>query len=345
MNFYKILKYFSIIQSPRIKMAGLWTLHLLNRRTLGVYIDPILGCNYHCQMCYFSNDAVRRSKRGKMTDAQINALAQSVFPNAMKLQIGCGAEPTLDMPHTLQLITLGHRYHVPYISLTTNGILLDEAHLRDMLQNGLNEITLSLHGIHKETYTKMMGITSNYERFAALLQLLKKMKETFPDLHIRINYTMNADNVDELQDWDTLFHDIPITEVQLRPIREIGDSAYKNFDLHHVAEVLPTIVHPLTQRLHRQGICVIAPQQIHIDMFAHRKQQSARLQMMSLFTYLNVTPENYNQSPVDFERETYPQYKRRTHIGRTLFKHIFSSEEQCAQMGKQLSTAINYDIQ
>lgn len=344
MVIYKLLKIFSRISNSRVKMAGLWGVHLLNRRCLGVFIDPVLGCNYRCQMCYFSNDLVRRSKRGRMSDEQISAVARSIFRHALKLQIGCGAEPTLDIPHTLQLIALGKQYKVPYISLTTNGILLEEETLRAMLDKGLDEITLSLHGIHKETYERLMGHTSNYERFVGLLQTLKKLKGEYPKLHIRINYTMNADNVDELKDWDMLFRDVPLTEVQLRPIRDIGDSVYKNFDLQHVAEVLPVIIQPLVQSLREQGVCVMPPQQIHLDTFAHRERQDARLQLMSAYTYVNINPENYKQSPIRFEEETYTQFSRRTHLVRTLFRNIFISDAACARLDKQLSAAINYEI-
>lgn len=297
-------------------------------------------------MCYFSDEEKRKTKHGRLTQQQIEDVAYTLFRRTLKVQIGCGAEPTLDLKSAIRLVQLAKQYHVPYISLTTNGVLLTEDQLRILVTSGLNEITLSLHGIHKDTYEKLMGPTSNYDLFVQLLATLKTIKRDFPDFHIRINYTMNADNVDELQDWDTLFGDFPLTELQLRPIRKIGDSVYHNFDLSHVAEVLPTIVYPLAERCKQKGVCVILPQLNHIHIFAKEEKQAYRQQLLSVFTYINISPTNINQSPIHYGQEDYEHYAHRTRLGRSIFRLIFVSEKLLEkEYQTTLSAAMNYDIQ
>lgn len=56
MNIYTLQKLNKIIKSQRLKNAALWVLHVLNRRYLSVYFDPVLACNLRCKSCYFSND-------------------------------------------------------------------------------------------------------------------------------------------------------------------------------------------------------------------------------------------------------------------------------------------------
>lgn len=344
MNIYNLLKYIGYIRSPRLKLFGLWCAHLLGKRYIGIYIDPILGCNYRCQMCYYSNEEIRHKKRGRMTSEQLQSVAQSIFARTLKLQIGCGAEPTLDMNSCLQLIKLGRNYGVPYISMTTNGILLSEDKLLNMAAAGLNELTISLHGISRSTYEKMMGPTADYNAFLHLLEIIKNVKLLYPELNIRVNYTMNADNVDELADFDTLFKDVSINQLQLRPIRKIGDSVYDNFDLSHVAECLDTIIKPLAERCIKQGIIVLLPERNHLEHYEAKKRTSARERLLSLFTYHHIDAQEIKDAQIQYGQEDYNAYCRRTHLSNKIWKAIWCSEDKCSQIGQGLSNALNYDI-
>jgi molybdenum cofactor biosynthesis enzyme MoaA len=97
-------------------------------------------------MCYFSDEEKRKTLKGKLNDADIEKIAQALFHRALKIQIGCGAEPTCSNSIPL-LISLAKKYKAPYISLTTNGTLLTEESIREYISGGLNEITLSMHGV------------------------------------------------------------------------------------------------------------------------------------------------------------------------------------------------------
>ena len=344
-NIYTLLRYFSHLGGSRMKMAALWLLHITHRRYIGVFIDPILACNYRCRMCYMSNEEERNKQRsGRLTNEQLEAIAQSIFHRTIKLQIGCAAEPTMDMKGALRLVELGKQYGVPYIALTSNGALMSYDKLYELVEAGLDELTVSLHGIHRETYTNMMGPTSDYEAFLTLLQSIRKIKTQFPKFDIRINYTMNADNVDELVDFDTLFADVPINQLQLRPIRRIGESDYQNFDLTHVSECLETVIRPLADRCRQKGITVLFPEQINIARFEGKEQASPRDNLIPLFTYYNITPKSYRYQSVHYEQESYEEYSRREHIAQRLFRGIWMSEKACQEEEQSFSNSLNYDI-
>ena len=74
-------------------------------------------------MCYFSDSKKRGQVKGNMSDEELDKVEKALFHRALKLQIGCGAEPTL-YPHLAELVKRGHRAGIPYISLTTNGQLI-----------------------------------------------------------------------------------------------------------------------------------------------------------------------------------------------------------------------------
>ena len=296
-------------------------------------------------MCYLSNEEERKKRRGgRLKVEELETIAHSIFHRTLKLQIGCGAEPTMDFEGALRLVQLGKQYGIPYISLTTNGALLVEEKLQRLVEVGLDELTISLHGVHRETYENMMGPTASYDAFLSLLSTIQRIKVLSPDFNIRVNYTMNSDNVDELADFDTLFANVPINQLQLRPIRQIGDSDYQNFDLSHVSECLNTVVYPLAERCRKKGITVLFPEQINIERFAKHTRVSPRENLIPLFTYINITPLNYTRQDIHFDKETYEQYSHRVHIGRRLFRGIFVSQKKCAQEEQSLANSLNYDI-
>ncbi len=344
-NIYTLLRNFSHLGGSRAKLAALWLMHITGRRNIGVFIDSILACNYSCRMCYFSNEEERRKRSGaKMTEEQMKHVAQSIFRRALKLQIGCGAEPTMDMKGALQLVQLGKQHGVPYISMTSNAALLQYDKLLPLVEAGLDELTISLHGIHRETYQSMMGKNANYDAFLSTLQGIKKIKETYPHFDVRVNYTMNADNVEELADFDRLFADVPIDQLQLRPIRQIGESSYTNFDLTHVSECLETVIRPLAERCRAKGIIVLFPEKINIDRFAGKETANPRENLIALFTYINITPNSYPRHDIHFEEEDYEGYSKRVGLAKQIWRSIWISDAACAQIETTLSNSLNYEI-
>src|SRR4051812_28099350 len=147
MNIYKLLKLNNYIKSHRIKFLGLWLLNVLDKRYLAIQFDPVLACNLRCKMCYFTDDAyVRANMKGIFQEKDLEDLAKVNFKNALKLQIGCGAEPTL-FKHNTKLIEIAKNHKVPYISMVTNGNLLEQQDIADFATAGLNEFILSMHGV------------------------------------------------------------------------------------------------------------------------------------------------------------------------------------------------------
>lgn len=342
MNIYNLFRQYAHIGGGRTKLLILCALHVFRRRYLGIYIDPVLGCNYRCQMCYFSDEKIRKARRGRMTEAQIDNTAKALFSRALKLQIGCGAEPSIDLNGTMQLVRLGAKYGVPYISMTSNGVLLTYPILRELVETGLNELTISLHGVHRETYERLMGPTSNYDAFLVLLENIRKIKQQYPKFVVRINYTMNADNVDELSDFDNLFADTHIDVLQLRPIRNLGVSQYQNFSLEYISKCLETIVRPLAERCREKHIQVLFPEQINIERFEGKKKEDIRERMVSNFVYYNITAQSYSKQNVHLDTEDYAHYSRRTHIGWQMLKAALLPQNEEQEIS--LSTPLNYDI-
>ena len=90
-NIYNILRLGTQIKSRRLKLLGIWLFHVLGKRYIGIFLDPVLACNFRCKMCYFSDEQKRKSLRGTLKYEEIEAIAGSLFHRALKLQVGCSA--------------------------------------------------------------------------------------------------------------------------------------------------------------------------------------------------------------------------------------------------------------
>lgn len=144
-------------------------------------------------MCNFSNDNdVKEKMKGILKEEDLERIAMVSFKNALKLQIGCAAEPTL-FKHNQKLIAIAKQYKVPHISMVTNGNLLTKEDITNYVNAGLNEFIISVHGVTKETYESFME-KGSFDLFHQTLALISEQKKTTPKLLLRINYTFNEDN-------------------------------------------------------------------------------------------------------------------------------------------------------
>ena len=128
--------------------------------------------------------------------SEIERLAAMFFGDALQVHIGCAMEPTMfkDYPW---LVEVAKRHRVPFVGFTTNGQSLNEEGLARMTRAGLDEITVSLHGVTRETYETLMK-GADYDQLHATFALIDAVRtKTESSLRLRVNYTICPDNLAE----------------------------------------------------------------------------------------------------------------------------------------------------
>lgn len=337
-NVYKYLKLFGNLRSRRVKLFGILGLHLLRRRYIGIFIDPTLGCNFRCRMCYFSDEGKRQSMRGSLNAEDIEHIAHAFFHRALKLQIGCGAEPTLSK-HLVHLISKGKECGIPYISITTNGSLLDYDKIESCIKAGLDEVTLSCHGVRKDTYEYFMP-GGKYEHFLTLLNDIDRLKQKYPSLKVRINYTMNEDNVEELKELPHLLQGTSVDILQLRPIQELGESAYHNFSINRITSFYNDVLGPLQEYCHGHGITCIIPTVENLNAL-HKTTHPADQYIEGLL-YCYISPESWWHEDFDTMRDSFESYSKRTRRVADIIKHILNPSRTSTH--DEVTKKMNYTI-
>lgn len=286
-------------------------------------------------MCYFSDEEKRKSLRGSLKYEEMEAIAGSLFHRALKLQIGCGAEPTLHKD-LVKIIALGKQYRVPYISLTTNGNLLTRELLTAAVENGLDELTLSAHGFTRGTYEYLMT-NGKFDLFRRLLADVAEVKKKHPEFKLRINYTINNDNLEELSRiWEVVGDELDI--LQLRPIQKIGESEYQDFDLTTIYARYDAILVPLIEECRMRHITCLAPDKQNIIALEDNEADDNSIEK---FTYCYVSPQECWQDDFDYRTETFESYAASHHMGRKLLNKVFGRK---ARRKVDVTRKMNYTI-
>lgn len=314
MNIYLKQNIYKFLKIRFLKNSIAWLLHVSNQRYLAIYFDPVLACNLRCQSCYFSNEEERKKLQGVFTQEEIQLIAKSLFPRALRLQIGCGAEPTL-YKYNPELIRLGKEYNVRYISLITNANLLTHETILGLLEAGLDELTISIHGVNKKTYETLMT-NASFDKLMEVMQIITDLKPNFPKFKLRLNFTINNQNVEELKFFFDVYGKYKIDILQLRSLRNIGGvirSVEINDDFNMIFEGVLML---LNDECKKRKITFIKP-----DKFLSENEEVKEAKGAS---YCYISPQTVWKADFDWRNETFDSYSRRTKYASKLFRSIFS---------------------
>jgi len=333
MNIYKLIKLNRFIKNFRLKFLGIYLLHISKRRYLAIHFDPVNACNLRCKMCYFTDKDYVKKLKGIFPQEEIEYLGKAFFKHALKLQIGCGTEPTL-YKNISKIVETASKYKVPNISLTTNANLLENEKLEDWASKGLSEIIISLHGVQKDTYETMMA-KADYERFMNSLEIISSIKKKYP-LSLRINYTFNEDNFSELGGFFKTFGKYDIDVLQIRPIIKLGNTAYNNFSLKKIVPMYDDVLQNLTKDAKKHNVMLLAH---------NIKQIKKRVSMESVinkYVYCYISPSDLFNENFKWKEDTYETYAKRVSIGKQILNDAFASRTKILSYRND---KLNYEIQ
>lgn len=333
MNYYNLIKINNFIKNPRLKFLGLLVFHILKKRYISVQFDPINACNLKCKMCYFTDENYVKKIKGVFLKDNLPLLSKAILSRAVKLQVGCGTEPTLYKDLDI-VFEVAKKANVPYVSMTTNANLIEKDKLESWINNGLNEITVSMHGVHKETYEYFMG-KGNYKRFILSLSYITELKNIYPNFKLRVNYTFNEDNFKELEDFWKVFENIDIDYLQIRPIDNIGNTAYNNFSLEKIKPIYKAVYNKLSEECTKNKATLIAPK---LDRLSSKFSMNS---VVRPFTYFYISPLVFWKKDFNWKNETYNQYCKRTNWQKQIIKLIFAKKLTISSLQNK---ALNYDI-
>jgi MoaA/NifB/PqqE/SkfB family radical SAM enzyme len=323
----------------RVKFASVLLAHHLRLRHLFLRFDPIMACNLRCTMCYFSNDEYLKQVKGAFSEAEIHRIADLFFRRTLQLVIGCATEPTLYKGFP-EIVRLAKDHKIPFVGFTSNGQLLNEEHIRKFIEYKLDELTLSVHGVHETTYETFMP-RSAYATFHRVLQTLQKLKKDSSSSlpHLRMNYTVNNDNLTELGEFFSVFGDYDISTLQIRPIIDFAGKYREPLS----SDLLPAyrfIVGKLADECKKRNIVLLA------DKLDPTYESTNYTSLILQAVRRHITPQVVWQSDFDWKKETYDAYCKRIRWSNHFSHLIFSPMDEVLKYntGHWGKHAAKYDV-
>ncbi|QCG92161.1 radical SAM protein [Azospirillum sp. TSH100] len=311
-----LLKLNALIRSNRLKFAGVLAADLLGIRYTIVRLDPVVACNLRCAMCYFSDPGWYAGNAGpRFTPEQVERIAGDFFPEALQLFIGCGSEPTMWKGYP-GIVGLAKRHGVPFVSLVTNAQLLTRPAVDEMLAHGLDEIVVSVHGTRAETYETLMK-GARWQRLHDNLAMLVEAKRAagLERPMLRLNYTVNNDNLAQMTALLSVFGCYGPSTIQIRPMADLGDTAYTDKDLRRSLDAYNAGIARLRRDCETAGVRLLANTQ---DPLYRSENQRAVVYEHAVLRYIG--PQRVWREGFDPMTESYGMLKRRTGFRRSLLR-------------------------
>lgn len=319
MKLYQLLKLNQKLKSRTIKLLGILAANILGFRHLSVRIDPVLACNLACRMCYFSSPEKRKELKikGSLTEQEIESIAKVLFPKAFQVFIGCGAEPTLSK-HFIKLAELAKQYNVPDIGIVSNGLLMSFEDIESLVKLNINEIALSLHGVSKDVYEKFM-VNGEYEKFIERLNWFNeiKKKNNESQTQLRINFTVNSENLNDLHHFFDVFGNYPISTLQIRPVMDIGGQYSESIKVDQEQQY-NTLIEKFKEISKNKGLRLLANT---IDTGFKKENKNGAI-ADAVYCYIS----NYTATYLGFKwcDITFNEFMRRKRWRSTVIKSIFN---------------------
>lgn len=330
---YRLIKLNRIIKSYRLKFLLILLCDLFGIRHLFLRFDPINACNLRCGMCYFSGEGYSKKVKGRFNESDIHRVAELFFPKALQLVIGCASEPTLYKKYA-DIVDLAKEYKVPYVGFTTNAQLLTKDSIRRIVDSGLDEITVSVHGVTEESYEKFM-VNASFKKLIEVLDLLKRAKDERRSNtpHLRINYTVNEENLDELTQFFDVYENYDIHTLQLRPMADLGKTAYAYSALGSSERAkYDSILKTLAKECQSRGVSLLATKD---DPNYLKKNKGTSYALPAVLRMIH--PNKVWMSEFNWRTETYRQFCQKIGWRRILFKSIFLKREYFEQSNRFLT--------
>lgn len=142
----------------------------MSKPSVELWLELETRCNLACKFCYnYWKDGSAGEPERRSSGETIAAL-RMLFEAVHCTQVAfSGGEPLL-RSDLLDLIRVAHSYNAPVI-LTTNGTLLTEARIRDLIAAGVQTFQIPLHSHLAEMHDNLSGIPSWRKSLAAMIRV------------------------------------------------------------------------------------------------------------------------------------------------------------------------------
>lgn len=179
-----------VLREDRVELLS--NIHSLAR----VYIEPTSKCNLACKTCIRNTwDEPMGEMDIKVFDNLVEQLKD--FEHVQSVMFGGFGEPTY---HKDILYMIGRiKYLGLKAEMVTNGTLLDEKFIRELIENRLDTLWVSFDGVHADSFEDVRKGAS-FNQIVSSLKYLQRIHEgSSHKIDVGIAFVVTKDNIDDLR--------------------------------------------------------------------------------------------------------------------------------------------------
>lgn len=156
-------------------------------KPLRVMIDPCDICNFRCNFCFQSQyDFGKGSQMSIETfDRVMDQLGEFDGPINIIHLYGLG-EPMINKNLPYFIRTIKNRKIAKEVAITSNGSLLSHDYSDELIEAGLDRLSISLNGLSDDDFKRIVGVTVSFQKIYDEIKYFYNHRKQC-HLHVKIN--------------------------------------------------------------------------------------------------------------------------------------------------------------
>ncbi len=168
------LKTVYVHRNSGIPLVGTGVFGLIDRNTNCIELKPLTACNLDCVFCSVDAGLSTRKTTGYVVEKdylveEFNKLADSK-EHGVEAHIGPQGEPLLYAPLVELIRDLKKNPKVKIISIDTNGTLLSEKMVDELVEAGLTRFNISINALEQEKCKALAGADYNLKHLLRMIE-------------------------------------------------------------------------------------------------------------------------------------------------------------------------------
>lgn len=178
-------------------------------------------CNFNCKMCYVHLSKEEQEARGReLTAKEWIALGEECAKEGMLFLLLTGGEPLLRSD--FKEIYLGLKKLGLFISINTNGSLIDDEMFAFFKENPPYKFNITLYGSSREVYQRINGNPSAFDK---TINAIRRLKEG--NFNVKMNCSITPYNRDDIDNIVAIAQELKLhcqyAEYMFPPLRVSAD--------------------------------------------------------------------------------------------------------------------------
>ncbi len=173
-------------------------------------------CNFRCLHCYNSSGENWVTEE-EMSDEEVLEFIDDVAAMQPLNFCFCGGETLLRKKLLYLCAEKLRNGNVKYVSMVTNGYLIDEIIARDLVNSGINRIQVSIDGADAKTHERLRQKAGAFEQVIKAVHLSKNS-----GMEIEVAFCPTTFNIEQIRDMHRLCADLEVNRLRIQPLMFLG---------------------------------------------------------------------------------------------------------------------------